>query len=77
MTMIRIVCIAAMIMSVPSGALAQSGTPEQRAACRPDVRRFCYMVRESDGTNAYLECLQAHRARLTAPCRAMLESNRQ
>ena len=75
MTMIRIVCIAAVIMSAPLAAFAQSGTPEQRAACRPDVRRFCYMLREGDGSNAYLQCLQAHRAKLTAPCRAVLESN--
>ena len=26
---------------VPSLAIADTGTPEQQAACRPDVRKFC------------------------------------
>ena len=29
--------------SVPSIAMAQ-GTPEEQAACRPDVRKFCYKI---------------------------------
>ena len=60
---------------VASNALAQSkpkvsemGTPEQRAACGPDVRRFCKAVDPEDGQFAYLACLQANRAKLRAAC---------
>ncbi len=58
-----------------SGAVAQSkpkvsemGTPEQRAACGPDVRRFCKAVDPEDGQFAYLACLQANRAKLRSAC---------
>jgi hypothetical protein len=67
--------MSAALISVSSIAMAQTGTPEERAACRPDVRRFCYKIRESDGSNAYLQCLQQHREGLSARCRAVLESH--
>lgn len=44
------------------------GTPEQRAACAPDVRRFCRSVKPEDGAFAYLNCLQEHREKLHASC---------
>ena len=34
--------------SVSSTALAQ-GTPEEQAACRPDVRKYCYKVPQNVG----------------------------
>lgn len=71
----RAVLIPAFFLAVSAPAFAQSGTPEQRDACAPDVRRFCHMLREQDGTNAFLQCLQAHRERLRPPCRYVLESN--
>ena len=63
------------LLVLSSSAMALSGTPEERAACRPDVRRFCYRIKESEGSGAYLQCLQEHRAKLTARCRAVLESH--
>ena len=72
---VRALLISAALIAASSIAMAQSGTPEEQAACRPDVRRFCYKVQESDGSSAYLECLQQHRARLTSRCRAVLESH--
>ena len=30
-------------------ATAQMGTPEEQAACRPDVRKFCYKIPRSAG----------------------------
>jgi hypothetical protein len=69
----RISLMAAALIGVSSIATAQTGTPEEQAACRPDVRRFCYKIRESDGSNAYLQCLQQHRERLSLRCRAVLE----
>jgi hypothetical protein len=71
----RTLLMSAALISVSSIAMAQTGTPEEQAACRPDVRRFCYKIRESDGSNAYLQCLQQHRERLSARCREVLESH--
>ncbi|HTR12826.1 MAG TPA: hypothetical protein VMI72_06100 [Roseiarcus sp.] len=33
-----------------------------------DVRRFCYKVKDPNDTNAFLECLQFNRKRLSAAC---------
>jgi Cysteine rich repeat len=71
----RTLLMSAALIAVSSIAMAQTGTPEEQAACRPDVRRFCYRIRQSDGTNAYLQCLQQHRERLSPRCRAVLESH--
>jgi hypothetical protein len=49
-------------------ASEEMGTPEQRAACRPDVRRFCRSVKPEDGPYAYLDCLQKHREKLRPVC---------
>ncbi|MBB4197765.1 hypothetical protein CCR94_08025 [Rhodoblastus sphagnicola] len=43
--------------------------------CRPDVRRFCHLVRPDAGDDAFLACLQANRAKLSPNCRQVLESN--
>ena len=72
---LRQISLAAALLVLSPGAMAQSGTPQEQAACRPDVRRFCYKIRESEGSSAYLQCLQEHRARLSARCRAVLESH--
>jgi hypothetical protein len=72
------------LIGVASNALGQAdapapemGTPEQRAACGPDVNRFCKSVKPDDGPFAYLACLQEHRAKLHAACLKVLESNGQ
>jgi len=54
------------------GAWAQSQGSSQ---CQSDVRRFCHQVRADAGDNAFLACLQANRAKLSAKCRNLLESN--
>ena len=56
---------------------AEGGTPEQQAACRPDVRRFCRAVSGEAGPFAFLACLQEHREKLSRACRDVLESNGQ
>ena len=55
-------------------AAEEMGTPEQRAACAPDVRKFCHKVKESDGADAYLQCLELNRSKLSARCVGMLQS---
>jgi hypothetical protein len=50
------------------GPTEEMGTPEQRAACGPDVRRFCKSVKPEEGPFAYLNCLQEHRDKLSPAC---------
>jgi len=45
------------------------------AACKPDVRRYCHRLQAGAGDDAFLQCLQAHRPRLTGKCRRILEQN--
>jgi len=49
------------------------GTPEDQRACRPDVVHMCKeALGETTDQNRVLACLQANRARLSAPCRGVL-----
>ena len=58
--------------ATPAAAQTQKpdemGTPEQRAACGPDVRRFCKHVKAEEGPFAYLTCLQEHQDKLRPAC---------
>ena len=74
--MIRILVIVA-VLTASSAAIAQSGTPAEQAACRPDVRRFCHAIKEGAGDGSFLACLQEHRAKLRRACREVLESHGQ
>ena len=59
-------------------ALAQSqqqGTPQERAACAPAVRKFCRSANED--TMRVLACLQANRAKIGAACNKVLVSHGQ
>ena len=73
----RAAVLSAALVAVSGGAMAQfgGGTPEEQRACRADVRRFCYRVKDPNDTNAFLECLQYNRARLSRACREVLESH--
>jgi len=54
-------------------ASSQMGTTEQRAACGPDVGRFCKSVKPEEGPFAYLACLQANRTKLRPACLKVIE----
>jgi hypothetical protein len=70
--------LALVLAGAPSApAIANSGTPEEQAACRPDVRKFCHHIHEDAGDMVFLACLQEHRAKLSVKCRTLLESNGQ
>jgi hypothetical protein len=60
-------------MAAVSGAALAQGTEQQRAACRPDVRKFCHALREDAGTSAFQQCLEANRAKLSVKCRRVLD----
>ena len=71
---IRRILIFVVILGFSPMALANSGTPEQQAACRTDVRKFCHNLKESDGDDAYLQCFELHRDHLSKTCDVMLKS---
>jgi hypothetical protein len=74
-----VLCLTATTASAQSqnADSMQMGTPEQRAACRPDVRRHCHHVKPDEGAWGYLACLKVNRERLSKPCRTVLETNGQ
>jgi len=67
--------LSAAFVVVSSLALAESGTPREQDACRPDVRRFCHTIRAQEGEEAFLGCLELHRDALSARCRNVLQEH--
>ena len=53
-----------------TAALAQ-GTPQQRAACRPDVVKFCKGKGEDPGV--LLTCLEENKDKISDKCRKVIE----
>ena len=51
----------------------EMGTPEQRAACGPDVGRYCKSVKPEEGPFAYLAGLQKNRDKLRPACLKVIE----
>jgi hypothetical protein len=74
--MIRKLVLATVFIASTSAAMAQGGgTPEEQAACRTDVRRFCHSIPAGSADGVFLACLQDHRAKLRRACRHVLESH--
>jgi hypothetical protein len=84
--MIRRFALVAVLMSMP--ALAQpplplpfpplpmpQGTPEERAACAPDVQKYCEAALPD--TMRVLACLQTNRTRISNACNRVLASHGQ
>ena len=62
----------ALVASAPAHAV--SGTPEEQAACRPDVARHCKAVKDAED-EAFLQCLVSHAPQLSQRCRKVLEAH--
>jgi hypothetical protein len=76
----RIVFATALTLAAVTMASAQGqGDARERAACRPDVMRFCKQVIKdtNDDVFSILNCLQSHRARISRACNAVLASHGQ
>ena len=75
----RLIPLAIGFLLAASNAQAQTakpeemGTPEQRAACGPDVGRYCKSVRPEEGPFGYLACLQKNREKLRPACLKVIE----
>jgi Cysteine rich repeat len=54
----------------PALAFAQ-GTPQQRAACRPDVVKFCKGKGEDPGV--LLGCLEDNKDKISEKCRKVID----
>jgi len=76
--MVRKLVLAAILIASISPTIAQaSGTPQEEAACRSDVRRFCHSIPAGSADGVFLACLQEHRQKLRRACREVLESHGQ
>jgi hypothetical protein len=56
------------------------GTEQERAACHPDVIRFCkQLVKDNDQADVFaiLDCLQTNRGRISNACQQVLASHGQ
>ena len=92
MIRISVVTIALLLVAGPA-ALAQlppqpppvknsitQGSDQERAACHPDVMRYCkQLVREDGGDDVFaiLGCLQTNRGKISNSCQQVLASHGQ
>jgi hypothetical protein len=91
--MVRTIVLTALLLTVATAAPAQvpaqpppvasplgQGTEQERAACHPDVVRFCRDLVKDDSNSdvfAILNCLQTNRNRLSRACGEVLVSHGQ
>ena len=64
----------AAVMLPGASAQALSGTPQEQAACRPDVARHCKGI-QGDDDNVFVNCLVSHAPQLSQKCRKVLEAH--
>jgi hypothetical protein len=88
MLRISVVTIAVLLVAGPA-ALAQlppvrnsiqQGTDQERAACHPDVIRYCKQFLHDDGQDdvfGILGCLQTNRGKISNSCQQVLASHGQ
>ena len=67
--------LSLVLLGAVSSVAVAAGSEAEKKACHGDVRKFCSDVREGSGDNAFLQCLQAHREKLSSKCKGVLESN--
>jgi hypothetical protein len=71
----RTAVLASALLVLSATAALSSGTPEEQAACKPDVIRYCKQAGADE--MVVLFCLKEHREKLTKSCRKVLEDNGQ
>jgi len=78
----------AVVLTVGPAALAQlppqpppispsSGNDQERAACHPDVMRYCRQLVKEDESDVFaiLSCLQTNRPKISSACQQVLASH--
>ena len=63
--------LMAVLVSAPLSLAFAQGTPQQRAACRPDVVKFCKGKGEDPGV--LLNCLEENKDKISDKCRKVIE----
>ena len=71
MTRLIFTFVAVFAFSHVAVAQGSSGTPEDQAACRASVKRFCTQAIQG-GDMMVLACLQQNRPRISKSCRQVL-----
>ena len=61
-----------LLASAPLSSAVAQGTPQQRAACRPDVVKFCKGKGEDPGV--LLTCLEDNKDKISDKCRKVIEA---
>ena len=72
MSFARLSLIGLTLLVSGAAALAQ-GTPQQRAACRPDVAKFCKGLGEDPGL--ILDCLEKNKDKIAEKCLKVIAEN--
>jgi hypothetical protein len=72
MSFARLSLIGLALLAFSAAALAQ-GTPQQRAACRPDVAKFCKGLGEDPGL--ILDCLEKNKDKIAEKCQKVIAEN--
>jgi hypothetical protein len=68
----RLSLIALALLAAGAAALAQ-GTPQQRAACRADVAKFCKGLGDDPGL--ILDCLEKNKDKIAEKCQKVIAEN--
>jgi Cysteine rich repeat len=69
MSLLRLTLIA-LLFATPFSAVFAQGTPQQRAACRPDVVKFCKGLGDDPGV--ILDCLEKNKDKISEKCQKVI-----
>jgi hypothetical protein len=63
----------------PASSPLMQGTEQERAACHPDVVKYCQAELKTNENDVFgiLGCLQRNRSRISSPCNQVLASHGQ
>ena len=79
--MVREIALAAALTlaTVPSVAAQGQGNEKERAACRPDVMRFCkeFVKDKDEDVVSILNCLESNKSQISKACSQVLASHGQ
>ena len=72
MSLLRVIAAAFFALALSTSFALAQGTPQQRAACRPDVAKFCKGKGEDPGV--LLTCLEDNKDKISEKCRKVIEA---
>jgi hypothetical protein len=74
-----VIAVSLTLAAVTTVSAQGQGDARERAACRPDVMRFCKQLIKDNNDDVFsiLNCLQGNRARISRACSQVLASHGQ